>query len=177
MGKRPNAKGRVDAPGGFAGIPRVVMKHPDYQSLSGGAVKLLLELSSQFKGKNNGDPTTAHSVVGNRGCGAKDTVKANTQKLIDAGMIIQTREGRFTNPGGRCALYALTWLAIDECPGKDLSVSPTSTPPRKFSLKINKNPCPETRHGSSQKLGRQNQRDAKGRYSSPQKLGRLRVVT
>jgi hypothetical protein len=176
MAKRPNAKGRNNTPGGFAGIPRVVMKHPDYQNLSGGAVKLLLELASQYKGKNNGDLTAAHSIVGKRGCGAKDTVTLNTQKLIDAGMIIQTREGRFTNPGGKCALYALTWLPIDECPGKKLTVSPTATPPRKFSMEINKTPCPETRHGSSQKLGRESRRDGKGRYSSSQKLGRLRVI-
>ncbi len=53
-------------------------------------------------------------------------------------MIIKTRQGFFMNPGGRCALYALTWLPIDECQGKKLEVNSTTTPPRKFSMEQNK---------------------------------------
>lgn len=40
----------------------------------------------------------------------------------------------FLNPGGRCVLYALTWRCIDYCPGKDLEVNPTTTPPLKLSM-------------------------------------------
>lgn len=177
MANHQNSKRRTDAPGGFAGIPRIVLKHPDYQRLSGGAVKLLLELASQFKGKNNGDLTTAFSVLKNRGFNSTDTIKRAKNELMEAYMIIETREGRFTNPGGICALYALTWQAIDECKGKGLNVSPTTTPPRKFSKEINKKPMPEAGKGSHQKLVRQKERDANGRYSSHQKLGRLRVIT
>lgn len=174
---RRKTKGRSDNPGGFAGIPRVVMDHPDYQNLSGGAVKLLLELARQYRGKNNGDLAAAHSIVHPRGCGAKETVKRAVNELLTASMIIQTREGIFTNPGAQCALYALSWVPIDECSGKRLSVAPTATPPRKFSLeKINKTPGPESGQGSDQNLGRQLTRDTTGRFSSDQNLGRLRVV-
>lgn len=173
---RRSSKGRVDAPGGFAGIPRIVMKHMDYQGLSGTAVKLLLELSGQFKGANNGDLTTAFSILKNRGFRSKATLSRSIKELLQARMIVLTREGRFINPGGRCALYALTWTAIDECPGKDLSIQPTITPHRKFSLELNKNPGPETGQGSSSERGRQRQRDSKGRYSSSSKRGRLWVV-
>ena len=48
--------------------------------------------------------------------------------------LVKTRTGQFTNPGGVCALYAITWQPIDECKGKKLHVAPTNTPPRKFSL-------------------------------------------
>ena len=34
-------------------------------------------------------------------------------------------------------LYALTWQPIDECRGKNLELSPTTTAPRKFSLEQN----------------------------------------
>jgi hypothetical protein len=53
-------------------------------------------------------------------------------------MIIKTRQGIFMNPGGRCGLYALTWLPIDECQGKKLEINPTITPPRRFSMEQNK---------------------------------------
>ena len=177
MSKRPNTKGRKDAPGGFAGIPRIVMKHPDYQNLSGGAVKLLVELASQFKGKNNGDLTTAFSVLRQRGFNSKATITRTAKELLDAGMITQTREGRFTNPGGICALYAVTWCNINECEGKNLTIRPTTTPMRKFSIEINEIPRPEAGQGSYQKRGRERSRDSKGRYSSDQKLGRLALAT
>ncbi|NHN36900.1 hypothetical protein G8764_06315 [Pseudomaricurvus alcaniphilus] len=170
-------KGRTDAPGGFAGIPRIVLKHPDYQGLSGGAVKLLIELASQFKGNNNGNLTVAFSILKKRGFNSKSTIARSVKELLSANIIIQTREGRFTNPGGVCNLYALSWLAIDECPGKSLTASPTVTPPRKFSLEFNKTPGPETGPGSVQKQGRCQRRDGRGQYSSVQKQGRLTVVT
>ena len=57
-------------------------------------------------------------------------------------LIIRTREGVFLNPGGRCALYALAWLPIHDCPGKALEVLPTTTPPLKLSMLKNKMPGP-----------------------------------
>ena len=170
-------KGRCDAPGGFAGIPRCVVSHSAYQQLSGGAIKLLVELASQFKGRNNGDLTTAYSVLKKRGFNSKDTISRSTKELLAAGIIIQTRDGRFTNPGGMCSLYALAWQAIDECPSKNLEVSPTATPPRKFSIENKKRPRPETGLGPSLKSGRQRSRDSNGRYSSALKPGRLMVVS
>ncbi|VUD41041.1 hypothetical protein TDB9533_00405 [Thalassocella blandensis] len=64
---RQKSKGRSDSNGGFAGIPRIVLKHSHYQNLSGGAVKLLVELASQFRGKNNGDFTVAYGVLKKKG--------------------------------------------------------------------------------------------------------------
>jgi len=172
---RRRSKGRSDYPGGFAGIPRMVMKHPDYQNLSGGAVKLLVELAGQYRRGNNGDLTAAYSVLRKRGFGSKGAISRAVQELQKAGMIIQTRAGRFINPGGHCALYALTWQPIDECPGKGLEVEPTTTPPRKFTLE-NKKPGPQRGLGSVHKPGRPRPRDEEGRFSSVHKPGRLRVV-
>lgn len=92
-------------------------------------------------------------------------------------MIIKTRSGRFINPGAKCDLYALSWHSIDECPGKQLDVEPFHTPPRKFSLEASKTPCPEVGPSLIQKRGREQRRDAVGRYTSGQKRGRLTVVT
>jgi len=131
---RLKTKGRKEAPRGFAGIPRHVMDNPDYINLTGNAVKLLNALSYQFRGKNNGDLTAAWGYMKRHGFNSQATLHRATKELVDARLILKTREGMFLKPGGRCALYALTWLPIHECPGKDLEVKPTITPPRKFSI-------------------------------------------
>jgi hypothetical protein len=110
------------------------MEHPDYISLTGNAVKLLNCLAYQYRGRNNGDLTAAWGYVKNHGFKSQGTLHRATQELIDCRLIFKTREGRFLNPGGQCALYALSWQSVDECQGKRLELEPTITPLRKFSL-------------------------------------------
>ena len=142
MSKRHNAKGRNNAPGGFAGIPRVVMETDDFRQLSYKSQALLMQLAYQYRGNNNGDLTVALSVLKKRGWKREATISSAVKELLDAKLILKTRDGRFTNPGARCALYALTWHPVDECIGKELETNPTRTPPRKFSCEgiINKTP-------------------------------------
>ena len=121
----------------FAGIPRVVIEHPDFQSLSANAKALLIDLAYQYRGKNNGDLTTAETVLKKRGWKSRGTIHRAKKQLLAAELIIETRPGQFTNPGGRCALYALSWASIDECPGKHLESKPTVTPSRSFKLETN----------------------------------------
>jgi len=117
----------------FAGIPRIVMDTDDYKNLNGNAVKLLLELAYQYRGTNNGDLSAAYSQMKSRGFRSKETLTNALKSLQVANLIVRTREGQFTNPGGRCALYALTWQPIDECNSK-LDMNTTRTPLRKFSM-------------------------------------------
>ena len=116
----------------FAGIPREVMRHPDFLGLNGSATKLLLELAFQFRGFNNGDLTTAFGVLKDRGWNSRATIDRAKKDLLATDLIRETRSGRFENPGGRCALYALTWLPINECPGRQLETQPSIVPPRSF---------------------------------------------
>lgn len=111
------------------------MDHPDYLGLSGNAVRLLLELARQYRGSNNGDLTAAWSLMNKRGFRSKATLNNAAKELLDARLISRTRVGRFTNPGGVCALYALTWQRIDECKGK-LDAASTPVPLRRFSEEI-----------------------------------------
>lgn len=146
MAKRPNAKGRTEAPGGFAGVPRVVMDCRDYTGLSYKSRALLFDLAYQYRGNNNGNLTCAFSILKYRGWKREATISAAVDELIRANLILRTREGRFANPGARCALYALTWQRVDECPGADLDHPPTIRPTRQFSLEgkpINKTPVTE----------------------------------
>jgi hypothetical protein len=161
----------------FAGIPRVVMDSPDYINLKSGAVRLLLELAKQFNGRNNGDLTVAHSILKRRGISSKETISKATAELVGANLIIRTRQGLFLNPGGRCALYALTWMPINECPGTQLEVKESQTPPRLFSTEHNKNLGPHCGLGSVHKTGRLRSRSKDGKFVSVHKPGRLTVVT
>lgn len=120
-------------PGGFAGIPRIVMEHADFRGLSNTAKVVLLVLAYQFRGGNNGDLSAAPRLLKGWGIASKVTVSKAIQELLAGRLIIRTREGRFLNPGGQCALYALTWQPIDDCQGKH-DTQPTITPPRKFTL-------------------------------------------
>lgn len=137
---REKSKGRRSG-GRFAGIPHVVMDHPDYIALCNSARSLLMELSRQYNGHNNGDLSAPFSTMRERGVvKSKTTLAKLLRDLEQRQLLIRTREWRFLNPGGRCALYALTWLAIDECPGKGLEVKPTRSPPRAFTAEIIKMP-------------------------------------
>ena len=133
MASRMQVKGRRIT-GRFIGLPHVVVKNKDYIQLSYKSKALLIDLMLQYNGKNNGDLTTALAILRDRGWKRQATVGEAVKELIDANLIIRTREGQFRNPFSRCALYAITWQPIDDCKDKDLTVNPTITPPRKFSF-------------------------------------------
>lgn len=115
---------------GYAGIPRYVMNSPEYKKLSGSAAKLLQEFCYQLTKDNNGDLTCAFSVLKHRGWNSRATIERARDELIEADLVQKTREGKFTNPGGVCALYGVTWYPVFDAPGKNLDVRPTSQPKR-----------------------------------------------
>ncbi len=117
--KRWRAKGRADI-GSFVAMPHRVLECESYTKLSAKGVKLLVDLFAQFRGNNNGDLGMAWTVMVKRGWRSRDTLNKASKELIQNGFIVRTRQG------GRhqCNLYAITWLAIDECGGK-LDCAPT----------------------------------------------------
>ena len=133
MVSRIKAKGRRET-GRFVAFPHTVIKTQDYIGLSYKSKVLLMDLALQYYGSNNGDLTVALAVLRNRGWKRQATISEAVKELLDADLIIRTREGQFRNPHSRCALYAITWQPIDDCNGKDLCVNPTTTAPRKFSF-------------------------------------------
>jgi hypothetical protein len=150
----------------FIAIPHSVLRHPDYRRLRGTSVKLLNDLVMQFNGSNNGNLSAAWGLMSPLGWNSKETVTSAVKQLIEHGLIVKTRDGRFQNPNSRCDLYALTWHRIDECEGKDLFLRPTRGPYRTFFADDIKSPSPKNGQGSTQKLGRDRKRGADGRYVS-----------
>ncbi len=136
---RLKSKGRTDR-GGFIAIPNALHDYPIFSDLSGTALKVLLGLARQYRGNNNGDLSASHTQAVKWGVGSKTSLAKALRELRMHHLIILTREGLFLNPGGRCALYALAWRPIDDCPGKSLEVTPTLTPSLKLSMENNKKP-------------------------------------
>lgn len=107
--------------GWFFRMPVEVLDSPTYCALSFKARALLLDLGAQYRGNNNGDMAAPWSWMKVRGWKSKDTLRRALMELLAAGMIEQTRQGGLHCP----TLYAVTWLAIDEC-GRKLDVRPTA---------------------------------------------------
>lgn len=136
---RAKAKGRSDGWSYFR-LPHNLLKCDDFTGLSGSALKVLLHLASQYNGKNNGDLSATLTDVRAKGVRSSSTLAAAIVELQQRNLITCTRTGRFMRPGGRCALYGLTWLPIDDCPGKDLEHPPTTVALRGLSLERAKSP-------------------------------------
>lgn len=130
---RARAKGRRDNTR-FLGIPFPVINSEDFRALSPVALKVLIILSSQFSGSNNGDLSAPFSKVKMWGIKSEATLCKALKELMAKNIITRTRDPTRDrqNPHGQCALYALNWLPIHECKGK-LDVLPTIQPIRLFS--------------------------------------------
>lgn len=97
--------------------------------LSHMAAHLLDNLVAQFNGNNNGDLTAAPKTMKLYGWTSQGSVHSALTELLANGFIELTRQGG----RNKCSLYALTWMAIDEC-GDKLDVSPTKVPSNLWKL-------------------------------------------
>jgi hypothetical protein len=101
--------------GQFFAIPHSVLNGAAYLSVSSHARMLLFDLIAQYKGDNNGDFCAAFSVMKLRGWRSTHTLLNAKRELLDVGLIEETRKGARPN---LASLYAVTWLALDDCKGK-----------------------------------------------------------
>jgi hypothetical protein len=85
----------------------------------------------QYNGKNNGDFCITLSVMKARGWTSNDTLRTAMQELIEAELVILTRQGG----RNRCNLYGITWEPIHECKNK-LDIGPTLVPIKPLSKQI-----------------------------------------
>lgn len=122
----------------FVGFAWNIAHSPQIDLLEPIEFKLLFQLYRQYNGKNNGDLSCTWSVMAKHGWRSPTTLNKARYGLIEKGWIEETRKG-YT---GRCSLYAVTWLAIDECKSK-LDCLPTRVPSMLFREK-NRNPSTES---------------------------------
>ena len=117
---RSYTKSKGRGKGQYLALPHSTINHPNFRSLSGTALKLLVDIAAMYNGKNNGDFSTAAKVMQSRGWTSNSTITRARRELEEKGFLVQTRLGGRT----RCGLYAITWWPIDECDGKlDIAAS------------------------------------------------------
>lgn len=106
--------------GQFVAIPHSVLNGAAYLSVSSHSRMLLFDLVAQYKGDNNGDLCAAYSMMQLRGWKSTHTLLNSKKELLEARLIEETRKGARPN---KASLYAVTWLALDDCNGK-LDITP-----------------------------------------------------
>lgn len=104
-------------------LPVEVIRAPQFWSLSGNAMKVLLYLLSQYTGSNNGNLSAIQTKSAAAGIGISDkTLKSAITELLEKGFITVSRQGG----KNRCSLYALTFFVVDDC-GGELDIPATHT--------------------------------------------------
>ncbi|HXI15017.1 MAG TPA: hypothetical protein VNM48_01505 [Chloroflexota bacterium] len=108
----------------FLRLPHFLLESAEFAALSNAAARLLLDLAKRYRGRNNGDISCPWSRLSKEGWSSENTVRRALHELLAAGFLICTRSPMRK----RCGLYAITWEAVDECPGKMLEVRPERVP-------------------------------------------------
>lgn len=113
---------------GFLHLPNVVTAEENFISLSGSALKLLVDVARQYNGSNNGNLCMAMKLMKERGWNSNNLLNKAKQELISKNWITKTKQGGM---GIGADLFAITWQPINDCGGK-LEVPSTTLAPRKF---------------------------------------------
>lgn len=148
-------KGNAKAPKAppFAMMPKAMIQSAGYRALSFAARCVLVELLAQYNGNNNGDLSATRAMAKQWGIGSDNTLRQALRDLEASGWIMQTRSSFFSKHGARCALYAISWMPVDECLGKDLEVQPSRVPHRPLPTLFNSiSSCAESAHIPAQKV-------------------------
>lgn len=111
---------------GFLHIPDVLADEEDFISLTGSALRLLIDIARQYNGMNNGDLCASMSLMRKRGWSSNNLLDRAKKELIAKKFIELTKQGGL---GMGPDLYAITWQPINECGGK-LDVKATTKPSR-----------------------------------------------
>ena len=82
--RRRKAKGRASS-GSFVSLPHSVLKHPAFATLTPRGTKLLIDLATQYRGKNNGDLSMPLSQMRSRGWNSSDQLQKAKNELIERG--------------------------------------------------------------------------------------------
>ena len=96
-------------------LPHCVLDSAAYLAASAEARMLLVDMGRAYNGFNNGRLSCTWREMQPRGWHSKATLTKAKKELLSQGLIQEMRKGRLPNT---CALYALTWCALDDGKGK-----------------------------------------------------------
>lgn len=105
--KRKVAKnGRNEGEGQYVPLPHAMLQSPAWRSLSGGAVRVFLELRSRYNGANNGQLSLSSQQAADLLGMSKSTVSRAFKELIEKGFLKLRVRGQWY--GRRAAEYVVT---------------------------------------------------------------------
>lgn len=120
---RRKSKGSSGREGGrFIALPCVVMESEAYKGLSHPAKALLLEITYQFHGDDNGRLLCSRAYLRPRGWKSASVIDKAKRELIEAGFIHETVKGHRPN---KASWYAVTWQTLDKLDGYDEGAAKT----------------------------------------------------
>ncbi len=96
----------------FIGIPYRIAKSTPFAALSAHEVKFMIDLLTQYNGRNNGMLSPTYALMKERGW-AKGTLYRTFASLEAKGFVVVTRQG--WKQKGKPTLVAITWLEIHDC--------------------------------------------------------------
>jgi hypothetical protein len=108
----------------FAQIPVEVLTSDACRTLPNYAVRVLLAIAAQYRGRNNGDLAMTRATARTFGVLCQKNLVRSLSALQERGLIERTRQGG-KKPLGP-TLYAVTWQPIDDLGGKIESGATTS---------------------------------------------------
>jgi hypothetical protein len=115
MSQRGRKKWKGQGGPSYSKLVHAYFQSPQYAKLSPRAVKLLVDLLAQYRGTNNGDLTTAWSVMRERGWRSKHLLYMAIEELDERGWILKTRQGQRAKGIHSATLWAVTFEGINDC--------------------------------------------------------------
>jgi hypothetical protein len=116
--------------GAFKSVPVKVLNSDSYKGLGYSARALLMELTLQYNGYNNGKLCAIHNQLEERGFKSGCTVTAAIKELLDAKLIALSK---LNYKGSRKPnYYALTWESVDHISDFKMDIADTVRPLRWF---------------------------------------------
>lgn len=131
MAKRAKQKGRKEK-GSFVGIPKTIVRSPQFRNLNGNETKVFLHLYSNYTGSNNGYLAISYNKAKDYGL-SRQTLSSTLKSLEEKGWIEKSRQGG----KGVLSLYAVTIEPINEVLKDGLPVhdlKPTATASHKWKF-------------------------------------------
>lgn len=110
-------KSKLVYAGGFLALPHEMLNGRKFRALTASGVKLLIDIASQYNGKNNGDLCAAWKIMHPKGWRSEATLDRAKKELLATGFIAETRKGKRPN---LCTLYGVTWRPLNPNPKHDI---------------------------------------------------------
>jgi hypothetical protein len=101
----------------FVALPHIVLQSPSYRDLNHAARSLLLDIAMQHNRRNNGALVACEKYLAPLGWKSSQTITRALRELLEAKLLILTRQGFRPN---RAAWYALGWQSLDVSVGLDI---------------------------------------------------------